>query len=203
MHFGTPVFGAQGREWTFRRKSENEMIKFIAFLRGINVGGVNIKMAKLKAAFEKIGFGNVRTLLASGNVLFDAPTASESELVEKIEQKLASAFGRYIHVLVRRVDELKRLAETKPYAGIEATKQTRLYVTFLPDGTESSLEIPYESPDKNFKILYASEREVCSVLTLSADSQTVDLMSILEKEYGKKVTTRNWNTVERTLKAAG
>ncbi|MCA9742930.1 MAG: DUF1697 domain-containing protein [Deferribacteres bacterium] len=179
------------------------MIKFIAFLRGINVGGVNIKMAELKAAFEKIGFGNVRTLLASGNVLFDAPTASESELVEKIEQKLASAFGRYIHVLVRRVDELKRLAETKPYAGIEATKQTRLYVTFLPDGTESSLEIPYESPDKNFKILYASEREVCSVLTLSADSQTVDLMSILEKEYGKKVTTRNWNTVERTLKAAG
>jgi uncharacterized protein (DUF1697 family) len=179
------------------------MSKYAAFLRGINVGGVVVKMDKLKKTLEAIGFTNVKTLLASGNVLFTAPAASESALVKKIETKLEAAFGREIGVLVRKIEELQRLAESDPFAGIEVTPQTRLYVTFLSDKNKSSLKIPYTSPDGNFKIIRASDREVCSVATLSPNSRTVDLMSILEKEFGRKVTTRNWNTIEKVLKASG
>lgn len=178
------------------------MSKYAAFLRGINVGGVTVKMDKLKKTFEAIGFTNVKTLLASGNVLFMAPAASESTLVNKIETKLETAFGREIGVLVRKVEALQRLAEDNPFAGIKVTPQTRLYVTFLSEKPKSSLKIPYESPDKGFKIIRANAGEVCTVLTLSPTAGTVDLMSFLEKEFGRKVTTRSWNTIEKILKAA-
>jgi uncharacterized protein (DUF1697 family) len=112
------------------------------------------------------------------------------------------AFGREIGVLVRKVEELRRLAEANLFVGVKVTAQTRLYVTFLAEKDQSSLKIPYESPDKNFKIIRASGREVCSVATLSPSSRTVDLMSILEKEFGRKITTRNWNTIEKILKAS-
>ncbi len=175
------------------------MSKYAAFLRGVNVGGVIVKMDKLKKTFETIGFTNVKTLLAIGNVLFTAPSASESTLVKKIETKLETAFGHEIGVLVRKVEELQRLAEAGPFAGIKITPETRLFVTFLAEKKQSSLKIPYETPDKNCRIIRANGREVCSVLTRY---RTVDLMSFLEKEFGRKVTTRNWNTIEKILKAS-
>lgn len=179
------------------------MIKYIAFLRGINVGGhKKVKMEELKKTFEALGFENVKTLLASGNVLFAAPPESESAFAQKIEKKLEAVFGHEIGVLIRKIGALQKLAEANPFAGIEVTPQTRLYVTFLTDKSSSSLRIPYETPDKNFRILSANESEVCSVLTLSSNSRTVDLMSILEKEFGRKITTRNWNTINKILKAS-
>jgi uncharacterized protein (DUF1697 family) len=179
------------------------MIRYAAFLRGINVGGVTVKMDKLKKAFEALGFANVKTLLASGNVLFTAPSSTESALAKKIEKKVATDFGREIGVLVRKIEELQRLAKADPFAGIKVTPQTRLYVTFLSEKNKSSLKIPYETPDKNFRIIRANGREVCSSIpTLSPTSRTVDLMSILEKEFGRKITTRNWNTIEKILKAS-
>lgn len=178
------------------------MAKYVAFLRGVNVGGVIVKMDKLKKSFEALGFTEVKTLLASGNVLFAAPAAGESTLVNKIEKKLATDFGREIGVLVRKVEELRRLAEAEPFGAIKVTPQTRLYVTFLSEKSKSRLKIPYATPDKNFRIIRANDREVCSVATLSEGRRTVDLMSMLEKEYGRKVTTRNWNTIEKILKAS-
>jgi uncharacterized protein (DUF1697 family) len=177
--------------------------KYVAFLRGINVGGhKTVKMDALKKAFEIMGFSNVKTLLASGNVLFDTAKASESTLASQIEKTLEKTFGHEIGVLVRTVENLQKLADHNPFAGVKVTPQTRLYVTFLSENPNSNLKIPYKSPDGNFKIIQASSSEVCSVATLSPNSRTVDLMSILEKEYGKRVTTRNWNTIERILRAS-
>lgn len=177
------------------------MIDYAAFLRGINVGGFNIKMDQLRATFAELGFENVKTVLASGNVLFRAVATNEDVLTAEIEQKLLATFGREIDVLVRKVDELQRLAGTGPFAGVTVTPDTRLYVTFLSGESRSNLKIPYESPDRSFRIIHASKREVCAVLTLSPNSRTVDLMSFLEKEYGRQITTRNWNTIAKMLKA--
>jgi uncharacterized protein (DUF1697 family) len=177
--------------------------KYIAFLRGINVGGQKtIKMEELKKTFEAMGFANVKTLLASGNVLFDAPMTSKNTLATEIEETLEKTFGHEIGVLIRTIESLQKLADDNPFADVKVTPQTRLYVTFLSENSKSDLTIPYKSPDGNFRILQASSGEVCSVLTLSPNTRTVDLMSILEKEYGKRVTTRNWNTIERILKAS-
>lgn len=179
-------------------------MQYVAFLRGINVGGHKaIKMEDLKKVFEASGFENVKTLLASGNVLFDAPSASENTFAKKIEEMLAKAFGHEIGVLIRTVEDLQKLAGQNPFAGVKITPQTRLYVTFLAEKTGSGLKVPHASPDGNFKITRATASEVCSVLTLTPGGRTVDLMSVLEKEFGRKITTRNWNTIQKILKASG
>lgn len=175
----------------------------VAFLRGINVGGhKSIKMEDLKRAFESLGFGNVATILASGNVMFEASRASSTGLVERIEEKLKDTFGHNIGVLVRTMKELQQLEATNPFKGIKVTPQTRLYVTFLSENPRGSRPIPYESSDRNFKIRRVTGREICSALTLSPDSRTTELMGVLEREFGPKITTRNWNTITRILETS-
>jgi uncharacterized protein (DUF1697 family) len=179
-------------------------VKHVAFLRGINVGGNKlIRMEELKKAFAALGFANVSTILASGNVLFDSKPASESALAAQIEGKLKKTFRTEIGVMVRRVEELRRLEASQPFKGVSITPQTRLYVTFLSEKPASKFKAPYTSPDKSLRVLRLSATEVCTALTLSPKGGTVDLMVFLEKQFGKKITTRNWNTIARILKAAG
>jgi uncharacterized protein (DUF1697 family) len=176
------------------------MSKHIAFLRGINVGGHKpVRMDELRRAFEALGFQSVKTILASGNVLFDAPKASPRSLVKAIEAKLETALGHPISLLLRSVGEIQKLADARPFRDIQVTPQTRLYVTFLTEKPKSELKIPYESPDESFTILRVSSSEVCSVLTLSPKGQTTGMMGFVEKTFGCNITTRNWNTITKIL----
>ncbi len=176
------------------------MTRYAAFLRGINVGGHNpVRMAELERAFGRLGFRNVKTVLASGNVLFEAPQGSPSVLVKKIEEKLKKTFGHEIRVLIRTIDELQELADANPFKGVKVTPETRLYVTFLSEKPKGGTNDRYESPDKKLRILRASTGEVFSVVTVTPDSRSTDLMGVLEKEFGHNVTTRNWNTITRLI----
>jgi uncharacterized protein (DUF1697 family) len=176
------------------------MIRYAAFLRGINVGGHKpVRMEALEEAFGRIGFRNVKSVLASGNVLFDAPKGSATALVKKIEEELKKTFGHDIRVLIRTIEMLQRLAAALPFKGVSVTPETRLYVTFLSEKPRAGTGRRYKSPDKNFRIIRASGGEVFSVVVVSPDSRSVDLMGVLEKEYGHNVTTRNWNTINRIL----
>jgi uncharacterized protein (DUF1697 family) len=175
---------------------------YVAFLRGINVGGNKmVKMEELKRAFEALKFQSVKTLLASGNVLFDTAKVNGADLAVEIAEKLKSVFGFEVGVLVRSIEDLQRLADSKPFEKVKVTPQTRLYVTFLTEKPKIALKIPFKPADKDFRILRASKDEVCIVLTLSPSTQSVDLMAFLEKHFGKRITTRNWNTIEKILKA--
>jgi len=183
-----------------KTKRDDKQTAYAAFLRGINnLGQKPVKMAELKKAFESLGFKNVKTLLASGNVVFDSPNSSPSVLGKTIGEKLKKKLGHEIVVLVRTIGKLQRLAEMNPFKGIKMTPQTRLYVTFLSEKPKDGLKIPYLSPDKSFKLLRATESVVYSVVTLSQNGGTTDLMGFLEKQFGRKITTRNWNTIEKVL----
>ena len=173
---------------------------YVAFLRGINVGKRQVQMTKLKSAFEKMGYPEVRTVLATGNVIFYSDIEDVHTLTQNIEDGLQKIFGFSVRVIVRSIADIKKLLDSDPFKGIKVTADTRLYVTFLSDKHESSLKIPYLSPDKEFKIIKAGKSEVLSILVLGKETRTVEAMSIVEKEYGKSVTTRNWNTV---VKVAG
>jgi hypothetical protein len=69
----------------------------------------------------------------------------------------------------------------------------------LSEKPKSSIRIPYESPEKDFKILSVHDGAVLSVVTLTPKRGTTEAMSILEKEFGKSITTRNWNTIAKIL----
>lgn len=174
---------------------------FIAFLRGINVGGnKKVPMADLKKMLQKMGYANIKTLLNSGNVLFDADETSTSLLAEAIEAQIEKTFGFGAHTIIRTLDDMQALVQSNPFKGIKVTPQTRLYITFLTNKPTSKLKIPYESDDKLFRILSVDDAQICSVLTVADTKNTTDAMKILEKEYGKNITTRNWNTVEKMLR---
>ena len=89
------------------------MTRYAAFLRGVNLGKRTVKSAELKAAFEAMGLGNVKTLLASGNVLFDAKASNT--LKGKIEAGLKEAFGFEIGTVLRSVDELATMVAADPF----------------------------------------------------------------------------------------
>ena len=178
------------------------MTAYAAFLRGINVGGHKIiPMTELTAVFVSLRFKNVRTVLASGNVLFEVPGGSAPDLTRKIAGKLKESFGFDIGVIIRTMAELQRLSASQPFKGIPVTPQTRLYVTFLSEAPRDNFQVPYKSAGGNFRILRASRREVYSVVTLVPDSRSVDMMLVLEKQFGRKITTRNWKTILRVLSA--
>ncbi len=170
--------------------------RYVALLRGINVGGnKKIQMVDLREMFASLGFENIKTVLASGNVAWDVEDSDTTSMQAVIEQGIEVTFGFRVNVIVMPREQVERLVASNPFEDIEVTKDTRLYVTFLPEPTTTNLALPYQVPAQDFTILYMSDTEVCSVLTLSPTSRTVDSMSILEKEFGKNVTTRNWNTV--------
>jgi uncharacterized protein (DUF1697 family) len=148
-------------------------MKYVAFLRGINVGGnKKVEMAKLKQVFELMGFTQVKTLLNSGNVVFASQEKDLDLLTKEIIQALKTAFGWEMGIYVRSSDSIQALIEKDPFKGIKVTSDTRLYVTFTP------------------------KTEVCSSLVLSPDRKTPELMQELEKKYGQ-VTTRSWGTIEK------
>ncbi len=173
-------------------------MKYVALLRGINVGGnKKVRMADLKKFLKREGFTNVKTLLASGNVVFDASAGSLKNIRDTIESAILKKFDFGSHTIVRPHDEIMRLVKSVPFKGITVTAQTRLYVTFLSKKPTKTLKLPASYGNGIFRILKATEGEVCSVLIVTEGRRSVDLMEAIEKEYGKDVTTRNWNTVQK------
>ncbi len=177
------------------------MIRYALFLRGINVGGnKKVPMAQLKATLENMGLTDVKTLLASGNVMFTAKKENITAFIKRVAATLEKEFGFTIPVLMREMSRLEEMFASEPFKGIKVTKDIRLYVTFLSEAPKTKLKIPYTSDDKAIRILKLEDDALYSVLDLAKGSGTVDAMAIIEKEFGKLVTTRNWNTVEKMVK---
>ncbi|MGH7204046.1 MAG: DUF1697 domain-containing protein [Candidatus Levyibacteriota bacterium] len=173
-------------------------MKYVAFLRGINVGGnKKVPMEELRKTFSEWGFSEVKTLLNSGNVVFDAEEKESKKLKEAVELGLEKTFGWRIEVFLRTQESLQKMVNENPFAKIEVTPQTRLYVTFLPKNMQTTLEIPYKSENNLFRILDVKDDTLFSVLTISQDGDSLKLMNVIGKEFGKNVTTRNWNTIKK------
>lgn len=174
------------------------MTKYVALLRGINLGKRQIKMAELKILFEELGFTDVRTLLASGNVVFAAKDAKPEALGSKIEAAIKEKFGFDVPVILRSEKEIGALVASNPFKGVKVTPQTRLYITFLSEPPKAKLKAPYKDGDFTLR---AITNHLVSVL----GPQTVspDVMDFLGKQFGKDITTRNWNTVMKIAKAMG
>ncbi|HVW66487.1 MAG TPA: DUF1697 domain-containing protein [Candidatus Peribacteraceae bacterium] len=176
------------------------MPTFIALLRGINVGGnKKVPMADLKKAMEKAGYTNVKTLLNSGNVVFDASEKKPEKVRTKLESVIEKKFGFPVPTLIRAQEEITALIALDPFKNISVNKDMRLYVTFLSEKPTSTVKIPYVSPDKSFTILRVTDHAIFSVLQLSEKFHTPDAMNVLEKEFGKNITTRNWNTIQKLV----
>jgi uncharacterized protein (DUF1697 family) len=179
--------------------------KFVALLRGINVGGnKKVPMADLKSLLESMGYMQVKTLLNSGNVVFDSTGGDQNNLAAKLSTAIERKFGFQVLVIVQAAQAINSLIELNPFSQLEVHKDIRLYVTFLSNQTITGKmpepDYPWSSPENSFTILEKKEDAVFSVLDVSK-IKTPDAMMVLEKIYSKDITTRNWKTVEKIGKA--
>lgn len=174
-------------------------LKYVALLRGINVGGHHkVPMATLKEALKTLKVEQVITLLNSGNVIFESSLEDPIELEQLIEEKLESTFGFSIPTIVREAEMIQQLLKDNPFGAIDAHKDIRLYVSFMKTDVHSGLKIPWKSDDSSFQILKKREKTIMSVLDLTKTT-TPKAMGIIEKSFGKDITTRNWKTIERIV----
>jgi len=172
-------------------------VKYVAFLRGINVGGHHkVPMAELKKELQKLELENIVTLLNSGNIIFDSAGESLSSLEKKVSEHLEKSFGFSIPTIIRKSELIYELLSKNPFKDVKLTKDIRLYVSFLRKNDNTKLKLPWISSDNSYKVIGKSDKTILSVLDLSI-SRTPKAMETLEKNFGKDITTRNWNTIER------
>src|SRR5215472_10106716 len=108
------------------------MPAYVSMLRGINVGGgKTIKMERLRAAFEALGFSRVRTYVQSGNVVFETTQGSHAALSKRIQERILRDFGFPIPVILKTTEEMERVVVADPFAQEESIDQSKLHVTFL------------------------------------------------------------------------
>ena len=111
------------------------MTTYVALLRGIMPTNPNMKSEKLKVAFESLGFKNVATVIASGNVVFDSSSKNSGALETKIEKTLPEKLGFKSTTIIRSKDELLQLVAKDPFKGVKDEKPNYLVVTFFKDRT--------------------------------------------------------------------
>jgi uncharacterized protein (DUF1697 family) len=169
-------------------------------LRGINnVGSRRVTMAVLKSAFEAMGHQNVRTVLASGNVIFEA-SRGDSDLDRTIRLGLGKTLGFPVAILTRTVPELKAIIASDPFRSVPSGPDVQQYVTFLDRNRSARGPVRPPEPPKGVLMVKVDPGEVYSVVMLSQGGRTPDLMHYLDRTFGPQGTTRNWRTV---IKLAG
>lgn len=174
----------------------------IAMLRGINVSGHKpVKMERLRASFEALGFTDVKTYVQSGNVVFKTAKISEISLVTKIAKKVLDDFGFSVSVLVRTPAELDAVLERNPIAKQAGAEENKLYVTFLsqpaPKGTEELLKPLATAAEQ----IHVDGREIYLHCPNGYGTTKVSNTAI-EKKLSAQATTRNWRTVKNLFEMA-
>ncbi len=107
------------------------MPRLVAFLRAVNVGGHVVKMERLRALFVELGFKDVETFIASGNVIFASPSSSVKALEKRIQDRLSAALAYDVTTFVRTDAQVAAVATYKPFSESRMKSAAALYVGFL------------------------------------------------------------------------
>ncbi len=173
-------------------------MKYIALLRGINVGGHNkIKMDELREMFSSLGYKDVKSYINSGNIIFSARKTNRKKLVEKLEKAIEKTFNLQITVAIRESAEIAALVKGNPFKN-KLSEDKTLFVAFL------SNEL---SPEQK-ELLLAGESEFEEFAFSNSDVFCLTKKGFLDGLLGEKfidnklktpTTVRNWNTVNKLL----
>lgn len=169
------------------------MKKYIAFLRGINVGNIRIKMPDLKTAFQKMGFQNVITYLQTGNVVFESEK-NISEIKTILEKGLSETFHYQAFVLLYEFDSLSEIVAKCP---LEKDENYHAYVIFVEGEAifEELITISQSTKEditKGNTVLYWKVKK--------GESLDTPFAKITAKaKYKSSTTVRNINTLEKML----
>lgn len=171
------------------------MPRYVALLRGVSP--LNARMGALARAFEAAGFRNVRTIIASGNVAFDARSTSEEALASRAEYFLEDVIGRGFLTIIRSQAHLQALVARDPWTAWDIPDGAKRIVTFLrePPTEPPTLSLAVEGA----RVLGAEDGEVFSVYLPTMKGPA--FMTLVERTFDRQVTTRSWDTVVKCARA--
>ena len=175
-------------------------MKYVAFLRGINVGGkTSIKMERLREVFAALGFDNVKTYIQSGNVIFETRITDDEELSALIEAAIEKEFFK-TPVMVRSIDEIREAVENNPFAG-EEFEDKMFHLVFLAE----------KLSDEKAEMLLSNNREAEKFAVRNREVYCLLREGVADSLLGKKyidnklktpATARNWRTMKKILELA-
>lgn len=173
------------------------MFRYVAFLRGVNVGGHIAKKDQLQDAFRALGFVNVVTFKQSGNVVFETDKTDVEETRLEIEEKLRDTLGYDVAVFIRSIPQLKAIIQRSSFEG-QKKEGTSFLVTLLPNSSPKiSLQLPMTIPKSTAKVVAAGEAEVYSETHGGGEGALPN--PFVESKLKVKATTRNLNIMKEIV----
>ncbi|WP_026421848.1 DUF1697 domain-containing protein [Actinokineospora inagensis] len=171
------------------------MTAYIALLRGVNVGGrAKIAMADLRAVLTNLGYTDVRTLLQSGNAVFDA-TGDEAEVEQAVEAALAGELGLTTRCLIRTGAQVRAVIEANPLAGLndDGSKMVAGFLSEMPGAEAAAAFDPVALDPDNVRVGDRVVYQWCPDGISNAPTVGV----FVERKWKVVLTGRNWNTVTK------
>lgn len=185
------------------------MTQYVAFLRGVNVGGKKpIKMKELAAVVSAAGFHNVRTIVASGNVIFEASEKDPARIARVLERRLLKSFRHEIVVIIRTIDELRAIIKLNPFKKSKPSVDEMLFVTFFASPlTESDYlkvkpGLPLRSETDKMELIALTDRAAFILAQRKKTGWFGFPHAFAEKLFKVPTTTRNWTTIAKIVAAA-
>jgi uncharacterized protein (DUF1697 family) len=173
----------------------------VAFLRAVNVGGRGVvKMTDLQKAFTAAGAKDVRTVIASGNVLFDAP-AILGPMRGRILKKVGAVLGAEPVIVFRTLPYLQRLVEAAPFGALVNERTLKLYVLFLAGKPKQLPAFPLSIPKEVIEVPGMHKQDALIISRRKPNGMYGFPGLWTEKELGVASTARNWSTVIRITQA--
>jgi len=171
-------------------------MRYIALLRGINVGGnMMIKMAELKSSFEKLGFKNVVSYINSGNLAFDATKSSEEKICTKIETAIEKDFGKAVPVMIREQGAIKTVLDSNPFHGLFDTHK-HMHVLFMKEKMPKEKQEQLKAAETEYEKFEVIDREIYALLKEGVADSVLG-KGFIERKLKVSITGRNWRTVEK------
>ncbi len=167
-------------------------MKHIALLRAINVAGHKmVAMADLRDLLAQLGFSDARSLLQSGNLVFNAKKQQTAKLERLLETEAAKRFGLTTDFFLRTADEWKAIVANNPFGNEAKTDPGRLVVTFLKE--ERNVDA-LQAAIVGREVIRADGRQLYIVYPDGMGRSRLT-HALIEKKLGTRATARNWNTV--------
>jgi uncharacterized protein (DUF1697 family) len=174
----------------------------IALLRAINVGGVKVSMADLKALFVDLGFEDVRTLLNSGNVVFRGKSETGADLEKLLETEFAKRASQPTEFFVRTAEEWNSIVDRNPMTDAARRDPGHLLVVVLKHAPANREVDALRDAIVGPEVVEADGKQAY-IYYPAGVGQSKLTAKLIEKQLGSPGTGRNWNTVLKLAAMVG
>jgi uncharacterized protein (DUF1697 family) len=175
-------------------------VTYIAFIRAINVAGhASLKMTDARDTFVAAGCSNVRTVIQSGNVLFDCSARDVASRLRAVRKRLTAARAGEPEILWRSQAQLEEIVTRAPFTTSDAGPTVKLYVAFLARAARVKPRLPVRLPKEELEAVSMTDREVFIVSRRKKNGFFGFPNNFIEDVLDVPATTRNWSTITRIL----